>query len=398
MASKDPPDPWAKIKKGVAAPKEHPTPPPGHMGDVWQVTGRLDLLKRAIDLVTDSMPAVTHSILVEVIGGPRADIRRIWYLAVSAALGRYRTGIRTTLSPLSIAAMWDITGKAVSIELVYQNNKLTDLAISPLTVGLIPGVAGIGAAPYRFNDPTLGPIQFLMRGPEQVTVGAGWDSMLRADPRFAAPVERVPIVRNIRTPPAWLARLSGAPTYCLSGTSARGSGVQRSGIVELAGTGPNAVNPLREFPVIAGSRTGVSLYPYRVTFSATGGIPEPANTLVGLNTLPNLPDQNRIITTVEKLDVNIQPPKPPYDGHTRFGLLSLVAQALQNPCYLPSSPPCTNNTSGGSGRFIGNVGSPDPTIATLWDTQTKTGSVSPLAPGTGADGYTSPAILSNVTE
>jgi hypothetical protein len=61
------------------------------------------------------------------------------------------------------------------------------------------------------------------------------------------------------------------------------------------------------------------------------------------NTVPVLPDDGRVITTGEKNDPRVQPPKPPYDGVSRGGALSLIAQHLQNPCECVDAPHCVGN-------------------------------------------------------
>lgn len=367
--------------------------PPAERRDIYQIIGRLQLFEQLLSTVKTFLPSFTHSIEVAVVGGPSADIRRIWYLCVSAAMGRFRNKVRTIGAPISMAALWDITGKTVSFEIAYQLNSLSNLTGDYIA------------------DPGSSPYARMLRGPEQLTVGADWGSA------FAPLTLRVgfggrPFV-NSQSPPNWVANLSGFAQTPLVGL--------RSVVLYPLNASPQAapsgafisqpaVDPMREIPRadrVTADLLLASAYPYSRHLSIwPGGRPGPARfqvrtvvptgtTIGGSTPLQNsrdpLPDSGRIITTVEKRDPRIQPPKPPVDGHTRCSVVALVAQSLLAPCFLPETPPPTANPAGSSGRFalpLGAASGTEPAdLYALWSAAPNVITKYPLPDGIGPDGY-----------
>ena len=80
-----------------------------------------DLFDRAMSKVNANAPTFTHSITVSCQGGPLADLRRVYYLALAAAFGRWSNGVAGELkgSTTSMVAHIDVTGKAVAVNISY---------------------------------------------------------------------------------------------------------------------------------------------------------------------------------------------------------------------------------------------------------------------------------------
>lgn len=356
--------------------------------DPYRAIGYLELFDRVANFTKGIIPGFQHGIQVVVTGGPQSNIRRIWYLAVSACFGRLRNRVLTALTPMTMEAVWDISNKAVSIEVVYCTNALmaVERAIDP----------GLNLGPNTLNDPQSCAVAMLLRGPEQLTVGGRWSSAFDPPPAsmtlgtgFGSAPFLLPGLQ-----PEWIARIT--TTVCPQHEEGEQVTIFPLGVVDREVKVP--INILHELPdgnAIQRSAhvLNVAFYPFRVVTAHNATKHGMTALVLSSNRYPSLPDQGRVITTAEKLDVRVQPPKPPYDGSSRTGLLALVAQAIQQPCYLPTSPPCTTNTAAQPGVFINFTpfaGDAYPTtLAALWSNKTKQGLLAswPLDPEQGPDGY-----------
>lgn len=319
----------------------------------------------------------THSITVSVRGGPSANLRRCWFLCIAALFGRRRRGVSSNFAE-ALNAQWDITGKSVTATLTYTNNPLTE-ADQHLTSGFSPAAV-------------------LQRGPDQVTIGAGWtgnfftykqqpinpfegalSNLVGIGGVFRPGNNRLPV--SLRLPgdldsPSKVNEMNGVSVpYTLPPVE---PAKQQGGLFYgwriskiTTDNDPNLIrnvfttpwvvqqaepDPLAELPI---SAPGASreLVPYTVHAPLViqgGGVN--GNDLIlnsvryvrrgdGQGLVPVLPDEGRIITTGEKHNSYIQPPKPPVDGVSRGSLLSMVAAALASPGVLVESPAnYTNNT------------------------------------------------------
>lgn len=367
----------------------YPSPvPAAERGDVYQTIGKLDLFRQAYGALRSGLPGFQHSIQCTVVGGPDTNIRRLWYLCVAVVYGRFRNRVRTEYAPVASDSTWDITGKAVSMELNYHMNALNGLSTDR------PEAA--------YSDPGENAPAFLARGPEQLTVGGGWDTV------FNPLVSRVHRDRPTGDPTRanWLASPTGME---------RGFGFFREAAVftmRVVGEqgdgglgGIKQIDVLNELPVggfqtfrgtfvtLAASKLVVRAYPMRVQFPDRGlGFPGATVSTPGA-TLPYLPDEGRVITTNEKNDPRVQPTKPHIDGSSRSSLLALVSAALQQPCYLPLHPPDTKNFQRG-GMYVlpkGASSTADPIdVSKLWAARGTMKGVWPLDNNAGPDGYPLP--------
>jgi hypothetical protein len=116
-------------------------------------------------------------------------------------------------------------------------------------------------------------------------------------------------------------------------------------------------NALAELPIDQGF--GEQLLPYKshAPFPLTGYKFVRRGGALGY--IPVLPDEQRVITTGEKLDPRVQPPKPPVDGVSRGHLLTMVAASLASPGVLVEAPPnLLNNTQrlASQGLFVRDPG------------------------------------------
>lgn len=286
---------------------------------LWAGQAAIDLYNASKNLV----PGFTHAITVSVVGGPGADLRRIWYLALSAAFGRYR-GKAVGYQDATLSGEWDVTNKAVAVSIMYSNN-------------------GLIAAIDRILGGAKTPIQLIQEGPTQATVGAGW-------PAFLVTNARPPIAGGLGPVAAILGGAFGffatplldAPSFKTNATLVFPCGADSYAYAPLIA--PNLVNSgvLRELISISAVGRTVSWrgLGWRLGWSGPSGLV----TLTFTGGIPVLPDDGRVITTGEKNDPNVQNPKPPVDGVSRGGTLALAAQALQTPCYCVPRPPCIPST------------------------------------------------------
>lgn len=369
---------------GAPPPPPDPIPPHPHPGPdpkekfidkAWKLDSTWSLAAKAGGAFEGLFDKFEHSIRVVVQGGPDSDIRRVWYLACSAAFGRYRNRVKDSLGETAFQGVWDVSKKSCAVEVFYRTNRINQILagqVGPntITAALVSGataaggiaggiVAGIlspaikaqvkalfGGAAVR---PTDNALAFMARGPEQLTVGAGWPSWLRnADPLIRPRVVWVGAPCKDAPDPDTAVQVQGNPP-----TSNRAA---------LLGTTFGLQGVFREYPIVRGETTE---YPARVGAGIrvdSGGL-LPTNVAV----LPadagggvTLPDDGRIITTAEKNDPLVQPPVPFADGNSRYNaLIGLFAQTLHCPCFLPTTPTCTERPrANSSGVWLYEPGSP----------------------------------------
>lgn len=262
-----------------------PQPEPHHGGQnaastdsklnkLWLLQQRLDLAKQ----IDSNLPYFSHSIAVSVVGGPKADLQRIWALCLSTAFGRYRQAGLQGFQSADLDAVWDITGKSVQVQMSYVNS----------------GFVGTGLNLVSRTGLTRSYTDFIVQGPTQETVGGKTASWINADLVIAA-----------------------------------------VGLNAAAGAGVGRIVGGRFFgdPQLGGAIGGGA-------GAAQGLILADLVRRVKGNGEFDLPDSGRIITTANKINPNLQPPKPPGDNLSRtFPYIALVANALTEPGYLPAAPP-----------------------------------------------------------
>lgn len=336
---------------GAPATKTDPTEREGLVPRaLWAAESGANLLDRLVATARGNFPSFAHSISVACRGGPEADLRRIWYLTCAAAFGRYRNRARGVQSAM-LEATWDVTGKACSITIGYENNGLATLI-----------------------DSGLGIVQ---RGPDQVTVGGSWPAWAWTKGQVVAAAAGGGVLGGllrILRPDAFgggvvvggalagagagLAPMLGAfglapgtlpgfwsPVLYNCGTS----GVSYPVAIFL-GSDKGIINPVRELP-----RNDGTFLPWRRVLPRTLAAVSFGSALALSGRVPLLPDDGRIITTGEKRDPRVQNPKPQIDGLSRNTLVSLVSQALQQPCLLPTPVPCSSvipQAAGSPGLFV----------------------------------------------
>lgn len=331
---------------------------PGRAGgrDPFKYIGWWDLFDRVAKSTVGTLPQWVHGIQVAVVGGPKSHIKRLWYLALSAAFGRFRDRVLTAVHTLNIKAQWDITNKSVSVELVYED-----------TGWGVASTYAPFAAQAPLNAPSSTGLARLVRGPEQLTVGGSWPNDLVGANLFTVAQVATPTWTAAAPCPLAQRNLTASvlPYTTIGGRRNIGTGQAFTGTPATAVT----VDVTQEYPWNNGIDSAgfflASNYGWFGIGSLAGGRqPWPILAPDGINNacrvillgqgaaLPTLPDDGRVITTVEQNDPDCQPPRPIIDGQTRSGLLSLVAQTLSYPCYLPTTPPCTLTPAASAGTYV----------------------------------------------
>lgn len=344
-------------------------PGPGHApGDhgasrLFAVDLATGMMGKLYAKVSGLMPAFSHAISVSIRGGPEADLRRIWYLCLAAAFGRYRNRV-LGVQQVHLDATWDITGKACSVTIGYVNNGFID-RLSEFTSE---------SKVFPIEGSALG---FLQRGPDQVTIGGNWPDFAltltqqsfsvfgvrvrggalaagRAFVGTAAEIAKLlklqSDVSRINTNP-----LAGDNWAVVIGTC----GTAPLLLQVFAGSGSQQPDVFRELPRINGALTYL---PWRRVW------PNGQLGLIGLGSTqslriaPNLPDDGRLITTGEKLDPRVQHPRPQIDGVGRSSTMALVSQALNQPCFIAAAPPCPVIPLGSPGLRVYPAGQGDDTL------------------------------------
>jgi hypothetical protein len=333
----------------------------------WAAEGAFGLFERALTAFWSHVPVFTHAISVGVAGGPNADLRRCWYLACAVAFGRMKRSPALRGGAATMEATWDVTGKIVKIELMYQIAKMAyseDISrpsdvLKPIgaafaaNFGINPAapvviVAGIPlrvpALPKEAFSPTGSPLALIQLGPDQISVGGGWPGFLMYPnqgnvaravlPERIFVVDFAPILKPYVVIP--LTRVS-------DGAAATGGGFGKL---------------FREWPGGVGGK--VENCPYQITIPGGAGVSDKfTGSDAARRSAPTLPDDGRVITTGEKHYRAVQPPKPAVDGATRSSVIALVAAELASPCFLPPSPEQSFNPIFSSGARVYPAGSAD---------------------------------------
>lgn len=315
---------------------------------LWLTNAAVDLYKTVGNA---TLPGFAWGVKVLVAGGPEASMRRIWYLALAAAFGRLRNAPQTAFQQMDVSSVWDLSNKTVSVEISYTINKLENFArenvvATAIAVGalFVPGgllvksalalggiaVANGSSTPLISSDRVLG---YLHRGPEQLTVGATW--------------------------PRWLTNGQNPSTVNLPLQSSKSWSYVKA-CPNIIGVGGSTVNaPFKVTRTLAKGPVGETPF-----FNTDGSYASFPYTVIGLpgmtiplarmltSTVPQLPDNGRIILTQDKSNPLLAPPAPPIDGETRGSLVDLVSQNLSSPCFLPAAPPCQSPTLAASGLQV----------------------------------------------
>lgn len=352
------------------------------LNNAWSLDSVFNLSDRIVDKVSGwTVPSFVGSVTVSVKGGPHADIKRVWYLACAAAFGRTRNTYgggdrRDTFVTHELAGMWDVTGKVCQIEIAY-STAIIDNLVAPAKApgGPGPGVRAMvnGVAIIAAVNPTRRPMNYVKRGPEQLTVGGVWPDWMRRRPLAFDP--------NVST---WRGAACGA--------AGPGIGTLRT----VTAVPKNYADVFREYPVVNGDAFG--FYPF--TLTQPPGLNALFGVQLGAEGEFTLPDSNRVITTAHKDNPRVQPPGPPLDGRSRSNLLGLIAQTLQSPCFLPTQPACTAVPNGDAGVYVPGPGggidrSVDFSAVGLGRFLTRNTNAVDTLPGAGADG--TPASLATAS-
>lgn len=236
-------------------------------------------------------PTFYHHVVVAVKGGPRASMTRTWQLACALAFGQMRNSVGF-VSDYAIDCTWDISKKSVQITTGYQ----------------------LGWQAH------LGAREFIRRGPITTTVGARFPSAL--GPFFPA--------QQIRPPAPGAAGVvaggAGGVANVDLGAAAEGF---IGDVVQFAGDLVNG-----QAGLIVGGRPAVE----NPAQDVNAALLERRQALANAGLLGNfdiLPDDGRVILTELKTNPEVQPPRPADYGD----LVSLVANALTDPGFLPTAPP-----------------------------------------------------------
>lgn len=340
---------------------------------LWAADTMWNLFERTSGVIDANLPSFTHSIRVGVVGGPAADMRRVWYLACATAFGRFRRRV-DGVAEYNIEGVWDITGKAAAVDIAYSlSGTLGNVGVKKSTlkvfgggflfgVGFLtmqPAVAvaglalaadGVGTLGTEGFDGVAGGISFMQQGPDQVTIGDTWPSwfrrnsvsgtipdVLKGPSGVYVPYGKVTI-DCVKDEP--LARFTQNKIVDVLGEMVQVRGVTSSSLAA------------RYYPF--GQIVDVSVYD-SVTGKYVNARHKPWSAVFfknGYQSIPLLPDDGRLITTGEKRDPSVQPPRPWVDGESRMSTVDLIVQALHNPCYAPPKVPCPVVPAGGSGmRF-----------------------------------------------
>jgi len=319
--------------------------------DPWQVDNlrakNVEAMQRLVANISSNLDTFAHSISVKVKGGPAADLRRVYYLALAACFGRYGRGVtRVALGYSELSCHTDVTNKEVTVTVGYRVSALGDIGRE---------LGSAGNDPFAVRTPT----DIMHEGPDQVTIGAGWTGPFYTskDGSYAAnealsikggSVVRIPVNRYDIPADTKLTEQAGTVLVVpVGGNNAQWKVIQPETLrldpvpvnpLRPYTARPVAPDPLREYPRVTGSVETMYLQEngpvWRDAFL-------PVVRTAGKRT-PILPDDGRIITTGETRSPDVQPSRPPVDGIARGGLLGMTVQALADPGFLPLLPSLTS--------------------------------------------------------
>jgi len=337
--------------------------------------------------ISKNLPCFFHSITVEVVGGPGADLRRCWYLALAACFGRYRRGLKG-ISGRTMSAQWDITGKTCSITMSYTFGGYVDTVDAIVKSGLLDADGRTG-------------LSMLQEGPDQVTIGAGWPTFFYTTEQKSTSTSRgtfesitdfffldsIGVYSNakearaerdlalpgeyITTPPAedipsqpWLLTYKAQfhlapdinkfyprdifnPNFQLAPFEVFNHTTDIPGRTYIP-------DLFREFPYSVSGSTSAFRFVLRTV------TPQGFHQFDIVDTIrtPRLVDDGRLITTGEKFDPIVQNARPPVDGLVKGSILAMVTQSLSSPGYLPQVPPSQGGQApiGSKGHFVHRSG------------------------------------------
>lgn len=322
----------------------------------------MDWMQGVVGEVEKGQNYFAHAITVTVKGGPKASLRRCWFLCVAAMFGRRQRGIESVWGE-SINAQWDITGKTVTATLAYTTGSMND--------------------PWQNFYDTQHPAAMLQRGPDQVTIGAGWagtvltveqqklnffglnqglnnarmvgGQLVMAPTTSLAPLPGEladPTKGNkLAVPPSQVYPLTAGMLYDTSVNPGAGVSGWRIVKADVDALQPRPIAIVQPFTIVQ-TNHALSEMPVRVPGSGIEAMPYQAHKPEAagegwkyvfrggsIGYIPALPDDGRVITTGEKFDIRVQPPRPPVDGVSRGSLLVMVAAALSSPGELVPAPP-----------------------------------------------------------
>lgn len=307
------------------------------LNKLWAYDSQWSIASRLTGLIGDNTPSFIHAINVSVIGGPQADLRRVWFLACAAAFGRYRNRVKG-VGQANLDAVWDVTGKSVSVSIAYINSGFSNVLANVFRSGATPLIGGpallLGVVNILGGGFTTGPgrtavagtgrtqlsaTQFIQVGPDQVTVGGGWPDFMQqgSSPNPATiPADLPPQDEMCEADRGRVLKFGKNPAVDVTGEVP----IRKSGdlLVPWGRVGPVGLN---------------TVHP-----AATRGF---SSNLLILGNRIALPDDGRLITTGEKLDPRVQPPKPVIDGKSRMSVVAAIHAALHAPCYAPESVGCS---------------------------------------------------------
>ncbi len=315
----------------------------------------LDSILGKLNSLVDSF---THVITVKCVGGPAADLRRVYYLACAAAFGRFsRATTRVNGSYFEMSCSTDVTDKSVTITIGYNT-------------------ALIGDAIRANTTDARTPLDVMFDGPDQFTVGRGWTAPFFTSKGAGSTYASVVAGQEIRggrvvdgggeknVPPGLelgpeTGEFGGSFTRPIVQWVVKQDDVLRLKNVPLTVFRPYAlaspaVDAARELPSLSTDKKTRKFYMRRVVPPGMDGFTV-VETRAG-GRVPRLPDDGRVITTGETGDARIQPPRPPVDGIARGSLLALTVQALTAPGFLPGLPALTDTPLGSGGVYVNAPG------------------------------------------
>lgn len=388
----------------------------GFLDRIWKIDSAVALFERIVGKLSSLTSTFVHTIQVSAVGGPHSDLRRVWYLTCAAAFGRFRNRIGATgYLEYQLEAAWDITGKATMVTLGYTVSGILpqadqairgalDAPTSSLRFGLSTAFPQIAAAwvalegASRSATPTTGPAtrivaggidgarELLFRGPDQVTVGGNWPAFVTGSSAVARDGEyrEVPVASIVELGEFLIDRLAGP------GGPARPNLFRELPFVSVR----NSEDVVTAVPV--GQIADLARDPNFLTryTGSTGPVAFYGGTFGGFPRVPRMPDSGRVITSGEKFHPDVQPPKPPTDGHSRCSALQLVTLALHAPCHAPESVVPTNVTANTKGFFVQGADDTDTPLAQVPIPPAATAAATALFPTLGLS--TSPRVDNSV--
>lgn len=368
-------------KPPIGSSGKRATPPAAREGDkermldrLWKYDTGWALAERMTSLIGSTQPTFIHAITVSVIGGPGADLRRVWYLACAAAFGRWRNRVKG-IGEANMEAVWDVTGKGAKVSIAYaisgmagqlsgiSATQVLDVGIASAIPGGVSLVAVTGGGPIKLvkdgvdalrgirrdagagappiADGPRGGIDLLQQGPTQVTIGDGWPLWLRRSPDARALPDE--ILRGTGS----YTQFAAVNEECDKDTVVRAFKFARH--IDVTGEEKSNDGNRQRYPYgqiipagVAISNGGLGPFASRDSVRFRGR---------DYTTTPLLPDDGRVITTGEKRDARVQPPRPWVDGKTRSSVVAMITAALHQPCYAPSAVPCSTIPLGASAGF-----------------------------------------------